>query len=558
MRRLFETGLDSLISSLIALQSAVAEPRTDRARSAFRLARVDYKRVEFLLSYYSPTTVAVVNGPADADDPDGPPTPLGARAGFGVIETAVFGAAGHEASPEPSRRAVSSMIVSLRTLRASTGLLTIGDTSALDAMRLELARVMTIGVAGYDSDESGDAIAESAAALDGVRGGLIHLTTRRLADTRVRAITLVEQAAHSLRQATDFDSFDRFAFIASSGASAARAILALRHAIDPRPPASRRLWRPSAATPFDSDAFDPYALAPEYAPRATPELIALGRRLFFDPRLSGPATRSCASCHMPPKSFTDGRARAAPLPGNRILLRNTPTLVNAALQPSMFADERAGFVEDQIRVVLSSPAEMASSPELAARRTGLDERSLRIALAAYIRSLTALDSRFDRAIRGDTALLTPEERRGFNLFIGKARCGSCHFAPLFGGTLPPDFTRSELEIIGVPTSPRSRRAVVDPDVGREAVDHWAEHRFAFRVPTIRNAALTAPYMHNGAFTTLEQVIDFYDRGGGVGLRESLPSQTLATHSLHLTARDKSDLVAFVRSLTDSSSSVAKP
>jgi cytochrome c peroxidase len=183
---------------------------------------------------------------------------------------------------------------------------------------------------------------------------------------------------------------------------------------------------------------------------------------------------------------------------------------------------------------------------------------LRVALAAYIRALTALDSRFDRAIRGDTVSITPAERRGFNLFVGKAKCGSCHFAPLFGGTLPPDFTRSELEIIGVPASRSSDHAAVDPDIGRAAVDHWAEHRFAFRVPTIRNAALTAPYMHNGVFATLEQVIEFYDRGGGAGLGEILQSQTLATRSLHLTARDKSDLVAFVRSLTDSSFAVANP
>jgi len=563
MRLFFEAGLDSLISSVIDLQAAVADPHSDRTRAAFRRARVAYKRVEFLLSYYSPTTVTVVNGPADVDDPDGPPAPLGARAGFGVIEAVVFGKPKDvPASRQRSSQAVNSMVTSLRALRASTGLLTIGDTSALDAMRLELARVMTTGIAGYDSDESGDAITESAAALDGVHQGLTQLTMPGVADARARAIDRVIDAARSLHEATDFDSFDRFTFTSGAGSSAGRALLALRYAIDSHPPASRRLWRPFAATPFDSDAFDPSALAPEYAPRATPELVALGRRLFFDPRLSGTGTRSCASCHAPAKSFTDGRARAEPLASRRAPLRNTPTLVNAALQPSMFADERAGFVEDQIRMVLSSPAEMASSPDFAAQRTGLDERSLRVALATYIRTLTALDSRFDRAIRGDTAAVTPAERRGFNLFTGKARCGSCHFAPLFGGTLPPDYTRSELEIIGVPAGVPALRAAshaaVDQDVGREAVDHWAEHRYAFRVPTIRNAALTAPYMHNGVFKTLEQVVDFYDRGGGAGLGEILPSQTLAPHPLHLTAREKSDLVAFVRSVTDSSSSVAKP
>src|SRR5262249_50948574 len=155
-------------------------------------------------------------------------------------------------------------------------LLTIGDTSALDAMRLELARVMTTGIAGYDSDESGDAIVESAAALDGVRDGLTRLTTQGAAAAGERSAALTRAAAAALRATPSFDSFDRFAFISGAGSAAARALLTLRQTIDPSPPASRRLWRPTAATPFDSNAFDVSALAPEYAPRATPELVALG------------------------------------------------------------------------------------------------------------------------------------------------------------------------------------------------------------------------------------------------------------------------------------------
>lgn len=558
MRRFFEASLDSLLASVDGLDSAIADPLRGAPRDAFRRARVAYKRAEFLLAYYSPTTVAAVNGPADSDDPDGPPAPLGSRAGFGALETAIFGDSSERRTAVQTRRIVASMLTSLRALRGATTLLTVNDTSALDAMRLEVTRVMTTGIEGYDSDESGGSIVESAAALQGIVDGLARLTTTDHDAERAQAIARVARAARALSSAPDFDALDRFGFISAAGIPAAAAITALRHAVDPRAQASRRVWRPTAATPFDSDAFDPSALAPEYAPRPSPEIIATGRRLFFDPRLSGAGTRSCASCHVPTKSFTDGRVRAAPLGNTRTALRNTPTLVNAALQPAMFADERAGFVEDQIRVVLSSAAEMASSPELAAARTGLDERTVRVALAAYIRTLTGLNSRFDRAIRGDTAAITADERRGFNLFAGKARCGTCHFAPLFGGTVPPEFTRSELEIVGVPSSAATKRATVDPDSGRERVDHWSEHRFAFRVPSIRNAALTAPYMHNGVYATLEQVVDFYDRGGGAGIGATASAQTLPSRPLHLTPRERSDLVAFIHSVTDSSASVAKP
>jgi cytochrome c peroxidase len=176
--------------------------------------------------------------------------------------------------------------------------------------------------------------------------------------------------------------------------------------------------------------------------------------------------------------------------------------------------------------------------------------TLRAVLATYVRSLVRLDSRFDRAVRGDTSALTGAERHGFTVFMGKARCGTCHFAPLFSGAAPPDLVRSEPEIIGVPVRDVARGAAIDPDSGRAGVDHVAEHLHAFKVPTLRNVARTAPYMHNGVFASLEQVVDFYDRGGGLGIGASVPAQTLSSRPLHLTPAERSDLLAFLRSLTD--------
>jgi cytochrome c peroxidase len=134
--------------------------------------------------------------------------------------------------------------------------------------------------------------------------------------------------------------------------------------------------------------------------------------------------------------------------------------------------------------------------------------------------------------------------------MGKGRCGTCHFLPLFNGTMPPDFVLSEPEIIGTPTQPAARPAHLDPDPGRGGFDHEATHLGAFKVPTLRNIALTAPYMHNGAFATLEQVVDFYDRGGGAGSGLKVPGQTLSLRHLNLARREKDDLVAFLQALTD--------
>jgi cytochrome c peroxidase len=110
--------------------------------------------------------------------------------------------------------------------------------------------------------------------------------------------------------------------------------------------------------------------------------------------------------------------------------------------------------------------------------------------------------------------------------MGKAACATCHFPPLFGGTLPPDNFEAEPEVIGVPQKARTAGAVIDPDPGVSGYDHAPRHRHAFKTPSLRNVALTAPYMHNGVYRTLAEVVDFYDRGGGGGIGIDLPNMTL--------------------------------
>lgn len=135
--------------------------------------------------------------------------------------------------------------------------------------------------------------------------------------------------------------------------------------------------------------------------------------------------------------------------------------------------------------------------------------------------------------------------------MGRAACGTCHFAPLFNGATPPALVEAEPEVIGVPAQRRGVAApALDPDPGRWGVRRTARNRGAFKTPALRNVARTAPYMHNGALATLADVIDFYDAGGGQGLGLRVPNQTLASDSLHLTRREKRDLEAFLRALSD--------
>ena len=550
-RRVFERNLDSLAASLARLEVAIDRGHRLEIDCALGDSRLAYKRAESLLWQYSPTVAGQLNGPAEEGEADDAPRPLGGLGGFQQVDDLIR--TNTADSRAEARASVARMRGAVVGVRTATRFLDVADSSVLDAARLELARVATVGVAGGDGITS-TALAEGGAAVDGIHTEIDSLVIARRSDRSAQLLLLartLDSAANFLRAAQSFGDFNRLAFIAAYARPAAERIRDLRRAVDSSPPALRRLWRATAATPFERDAFDPWALAPEFALAPTAEVIARGRALFSDPRLSGPGTRACSSCHDPSRAFVDGRTRPLPLTANSAEpLRNTPTLLNAALQPVLFADERAGTLEDQVRIVLTSATEMASSPQRAAARVGMDERSMRVAIAAYLRSLVRMNSRFDLAVRGDTNALTASERRGFTLFMGKARCGTCHFAPLFDGTRPPEFARSELEIIGVPASSAPHHATIDADPGRAGVDSVSFHRNAFRVPSLRNVALTAPYMHNGAYRSLDDVVDFYDRGGGVGIGERLPGQTLPADPLHLTANEKRDLVAFLGALTD--------
>lgn len=576
---------DSLDASLVALATTLESATPDSAgdaevRAAFGRSRAQYKRMEAVVEFYAPALAAAFNSRRqEVDDDDAPPPSTLAAQGFPALETMVW--------PHfvPARRdSMARLVQRMRPLAARVrGLapeLVPTPAQLIELARLELARVSTLAIAGFDTPLSGDAMTEAAIALEGVRELFAEAGPgfwNDLAPARRSFDTSLVRAAEYLRVHPDFDSFNRLAFITEYAAPVAHAIDQLRKQASTVPVRIPRAWRASSASVFDADAFDVRAYAPTTAPRPSPELIQLGRQLFFDVRLSGTGTRSCASCHNPATAFQDGVVRASSIrPDAPRVARNTPTLINAALAPAQFMDERSVTLEDQVLEVLRSPAEMASSAERAAAALSADSSvramfarayhddspvsALRVrqSLAAFVRSLVSTNSRFDRAVRpgGDTTVLDDDERRGFTLFMGKAKCGTCHFAPLFNGTSPPMYMSSDLEVVGTPISPSSPTDV-DPDSGRARIDHLPLHLRAFKTPSLRNVTLTAPYMHNGAFRSLDEVLLFYDRGGGAGAGARIENQTLATDSLHLSNTERRRLVAFLGALTDTAGIASK-
>lgn len=297
------------------------------------------------------------------------------------------------------------------------------------------------------------------------------------------------------------------------------------------------------------------------------EKVELGRLLFFDPVLSADNTISCATCHHPDLGFSDNRPLSMGVGGQGLgrarqggaeLRRNTPTVWNAAYNHVQFWDGRARDLEEQAEGPIQDPKEMGQNAEelvkelnripeyvdrfgraFGARDSVVTFERVTHAIAAFERTVVSNDSDFDRYARGDRTALTHSERRGLNLFRSlKTRCFECHNLPTFAN---PDF-----KVIGVPDLDADA-----PDLGRGelAGDGYAR---AFKVPTLRNVALTAPYMHNGIFETLDEVIDFYSKGGGPAFGVDVPHLDDKIRPFSLTPGERDDLIAFLHALTDES------
>ena len=301
--------------------------------------------------------------------------------------------------------------------------------------------------------------------------------------------------------------------------------------------------------------------------------VELGRLLFFDPVLSADNTVSCATCHHPDLGFSDNRQRSMGVGGKGLgrdrdggvtLKRNSPSVWNAAFNHVQFWDGRAVDLEEQAAGPIQDPKEMGQNADLlveelsaipeyvaafeeafGAADSVITFERVTMAIAGFERTVVSQNSRFDQFAAGDRSALSFAERRGLNLFRSlKTRCFECHNLPTFAN---PDF-----KVIGVPPLEGE-----EPDLGRgEQVGEG--YAFAFKVPTLRNVALTAPYMHNGVFETLEEVIDFYAEGGGPGLGLDIPNVDDKIRVFSLNEQEKQDLIAFLHALTDESKKPAIP
>lgn len=529
-------------------------------RTAFLSSRLQYKKIEYYIEYFFPSTSVLLNG-APIDEIELGENLIEAPTGFQVMEELIYG----QPSPDHEKllNEVRKMQLNLKRVARFNAEYEITDAQIFDAIRLEIFRITSLGITGFDTPAALQSLPEAAAALKGIAAVL------KIYDTRGELDNAVTASIEYLQKAPDFNTFNRIDFINAHLQPLTASVDRLRRKLNINTASSGSALNDDAISMFQKNAFNINKFVGNHTEYLSNEKIALGKLLFNSTILSNGGNRSCASCHHEAKAFTDGFVTSAGLNGVRSLIRNTPTLTYAGLQRGFFYDLKAGTLEDQALDVVHHKNEMDGSLTEAAKRINsrhiyinefkkafidssgkADPWKIQHALASYIRSLAPFSSKFDRYMRGDGTQLTAEEKTGFNLFMGKAKCGSCHFAPLFNGTQAPLFNKTEAEVLGVPVKADTANAKIDQDAGRFMLNPYPQYKYAFKTTTLRNIAKTAPYMHNGVYKTLEEVLDFYNRGGGAGIGIKVDNQTLSTDPLNLNKKEIKEIIAFLKTLDD--------
>jgi cytochrome c peroxidase len=549
-----------------SLSPAVQNGDEEGVKKGFLLAREQYKRMEFYMEYFFPTTSVLLNG-APIDEIELGENLIESPTGFQVMEELIY-----EKPTSENRQAllneVKKMQLNLKRVARYHAQYEITDAQVFDALRLELFRITSLGITGFDTPAALQSLPEAAAALQGIKSVISVYGEQDQLNARL------DSAIAFIKKSQNFNTFNRLDFITEHLDPIGKALNQLRVERGFELVAGSSAMADDATSLFQKKALNVDRFVGNHTEFLTPEKVLLGKMLFNSTSLSNGGKRSCASCHHEGQAFSDGLPTASGIhadgSGKSIsLLRNTPTLTYAGFQRAFFYDLKAGTLEDQALDVVHHKQEMGGSLDQASSRINkmpvfntafgsaygsknalADPWKIQHALASYIRSLAPFNSKLDKYMQGDHTQLNREEKAGFNLFMGKAKCGTCHFAPLFNGTQSPLFSKSEAEVLGVPAQQDTVNAVVDKDPGRFTLNPYPQYQHAFKTTTLRNVAKTAPYMHNGVYKTLEEVMDFYNRGGGAGIGIALDNQTLSPDPLDLSKKEIGEIIAFLKTLDD--------
>lgn len=571
----YSSGISAFSRSVEDFMEKVkAQPGQDELKMEFAKLRDSYKRIEFLVAYADAEWVTnFINGaPLPHLEPKSSALVVLEPEGLQRIEELVYE---DPISWSDLQQKVNTLRDNAQKLEQFSQYHDFSEREIMEALKLQLVRTLAQGITGFDTPGSDRAIVESAISMGAARDIALLYDAKlmeRDPEFAKEYVRLWKESVRYLEGHPGFGSFDRGTFTRAyieplfGAVSRAQEILYIEFKDETTSMVQSVNFR--ADHIFSDEWINPFYFTMMEREEFTDEKVNLGKTLFFDPILSNNLERSCASCHKPDMAFSDGLEKSTALHFEGTVERNAPTLVNAVLSPRFFYDLRAQKLEAQFDHVIFNPLEFNTSyAEIENRlkesseyvalfedafgsRQGISKHTIQTALGAYITSLTSFNSEVDVWLRGEGEV-AEEVERGYNLFMGKAVCATCHFPPTFSGLLPPLYQHMESEVLGVPAD--TAYSALDSDLGRAGglMKEASEiYNHSFKTVTVRNVELTSPYMHNGVFTSLEEVVQFYNEGGGSGRGLDVPNQTLPFDELSLSAQEISDIVAFMNALTD--------
>ncbi|MBK8363776.1 MAG: hypothetical protein IPL24_08830 [Bacteroidetes bacterium] len=584
---IYEVHLNELTIKLNDLKTGLNAGKFDeislnKLKSLFKEARILYKKNEAFSAYFFPASDLNMNGPVisevEYEEERRRKLLIVEPTGFQVIESLLYS---DDVSKNHQEIVVqlNNMISVYSSVSKALCSVKMNERQFIEAIQSEINRHFTLGISQFDTPLSGNSIMEIKSSLIVVQSMIRLIYSNEMESEILEVRNQLDKTIAYLEKVPDISKLEqleclRECYVPLSSAVAAYLGLMVRPVFS-----QTTALRIDQKSIFDKEGFNAFFYNPRgFDKKYSPLVAELGKILFFDPVLSSNNKRACASCHRPELAFTDGVKTSSGFHAGMSLSRNAPTILNVALQRNYFYDSRSTDLEDQINHVLLNKNEMMSSFEEVVLKlnsspeyvrlfrnsfkgtddTVISHISISNAIAEYERKLISLNSRFDKNVRGEINDFTAEENLGFNVFMHKGNCGACHYLPMFSGLVPPDYTKSEFENIGTTLNGDLKNPVLDPDKGRGANFNVEMFMGSIKTPTLRNIELTGPYMHNGGFNTLEEVVEFYNEGGGAGLGLNVPNQTLGSDKLNLTDVEKKALISFMKTLTDTIGTTTLP
>jgi len=568
-------GLSDFKSKLEQLKSDVHQFSEDKItveelRKSLSSTRNSFKEIEFYVAYHYPefTKTHLNAAPLFHIEAAGTSAYTLPPEGLQVLDELIFS---DEAANEKEKiKEITTFLYNSYSnfhLSSLKNGLSKGNNKTLP-LRLELIRIYTLGVTGFDTPGSLRISEEASHALLGIKKYINDDPYFKGYNIDKANLTLTESREY-LSKNTDFETFDRIEFYK-------KYIQPLYEEFgkwDGRTDDLKEFsgWNVSNTNLFSSDFLDPYFYTLLKSSEDNPEMRSVGKEIFYDQNVSENGKMSCATCHLPENAFTDLKIKSQTNVEGKTVIRNSPSLYNAVFAKRFFYDMRAFYIEQQAEHVIYNKDEFNTSYESIIKKLKtkpeykkafkkafkdgkISKENFSKALSSYVASLYSFESDFDRFMRNEKEI-SQDAQKGFNLFMGKANCATCHFAPHFSGLVPPFFNENESEVLGVTKKPLNQLPVeLDTDRGRadspvKKEKSWI-YENSFKTVTVRNIELTKPYFHNGAFNKLEEVMDFYNEGGGEGAGLKMKNQTLPADKLNLSKPEIKQIIAFLHTLTD--------